>query len=78
MELLPLGLGKLSEELQGVGVDRVLRRACALLPSAVSLITYARRSSGFRSRLTKPACSRSSIRETIVVRSMRSRSPIAC
>jgi hypothetical protein len=25
MELLPLGLGKLSEELQGVGVDRLLR-----------------------------------------------------
>ena len=52
MELLPLVLGELSEELQGVFVDGLLGPGLRPFPAAVSVITYARRSSGFRSRFT--------------------------
>ena len=53
MEPLSLGLGKLSEERQGgVGVDGLLGPDLRPSPAAVSVIMYARRSSGLRSRLT--------------------------
>ena len=53
VEPLSLGLGKLSEERQGgVGVDGRLGPDLRPSPAAVSVIMYARRSSGLRSRLT--------------------------